>query len=81
MGGQDARDRGDNGQQGGNDIESHLEAVDDSMELDGNKENAGMAVCTVMKKIIADRSAMTYAHCNVVFVEWLLESECQLNVL
>ncbi len=46
------------------------------MELDGNKENAGMAVCAVMKGIIADRSAMIYARSNVAFVEWLLESEC-----
>ena len=56
-------------------------AVDDAMELDGEEENAGMAVCAVMKGIIVNRSAMTYAQSNVVFVEWLLESECRLNVL
>jgi len=78
VGRQGARDDGESGQQGGNDTESHSEAVDDLMELDCNEENASMAVavCAVMKGIIADRSAMTYAQSNVVFVEWLFESEC-----
>ncbi len=42
MGGQSARERGDKGQQGGNGIECPSKAVDDSMELDGNKEIADM---------------------------------------
>ncbi len=53
----------------------HLEDVDDLMELDGDEENADMAVCAVMKGIIADRRAMAHAWSYVVCIEWLLELE------
>lgn len=51
------------------------------MEVDHKSNDAGIAGCSVMKRISVDRSALTYALSTVVFIEWLIALENCLKVL